>query len=98
LELEADILKKLLHLAAGQGTESSTTLAGELGVDPELVRQMLDELTRLGYIHAVVPGCSKPCEGCPLQSMCLYRRQPRIWLLTDKGEAYLLKQNLSDNA
>jgi hypothetical protein len=30
--------------------------------------------------------------------MCLYRRQPRIWLLTDKGEAYLLKQNLSDNA
>ena len=71
-------------------------LARELGTSPELVRHMLDELTQLGYIHAVVPGCSKPCEGCPLQSMCLYRRQPRIWLLTEKGEAYLLKQDRAD--
>ena len=94
--MEADILKKLLHLTAGQGTESSAMLARELGTSPELVRHMLDELTQLGYIHAVVPGCSKPCEGCPLQSMCLYRRQPRIWLLTEKGEAYLLKQDRAD--
>jgi predicted ArsR family transcriptional regulator len=94
--LEADVLKKLLRRVAGQGTESSATLARELGIRPEIVRPMLDELTRLGYIHAVVPGCSKPCEGCPFHSMCLYHRQPRIWLLTEKGEAYLSKQDRTD--
>lgn len=94
--MEADVLKKLLRRVTSEGTESSAMLARELGTSPELVRQMLDELTQLGYIHAVVPGCSKPCESCPMQSMCLYRRQPRIWLLTEKGEAYLLKQDRAD--
>lgn len=85
----------MLRLAAGESTETSAALGRELGVRPELIQQMLDELTRLGYVDAVVPGCSKPCERCPLQSMCLYRRQPRIWVLTDRGEQFLAKQNHS---
>jgi hypothetical protein len=94
--LEAEVLKKLLRLAAGESTETSSALGRELGVRPELIQQMLDELTRLGYVDTVVPGCSKPCERCPLQSMCLYRRQPRIWVLTARGEQFLVKQNHSD--
>jgi predicted ArsR family transcriptional regulator len=81
----------MLRLAAGRGTERSSMLARELGVSPELTRQMLDELARLGYVQTVVPGCSQPCEGCPLRTMCLYHRQPRIWVITAKGEKLLQK-------
>ena len=83
------MLKKLLYLAAGQGTTRITELASELGVSTVLVQEMLEDLTRQDYIAAVVPACLIPCERCPLSTACLFQNQPRIWALTQKGEQFL---------
>jgi predicted ArsR family transcriptional regulator len=84
-------LEQLLRLAAGRGTAQTAELARDLEVTPALVRQMLEELTRQGYLETVVAGCSTPCERCPLHAACLYRNQPRIWILTRKGEKWLAR-------
>jgi predicted ArsR family transcriptional regulator len=83
------MLRQLLRLAAGRGTMDLKALANELGTTPALVSQMLDQLQQQGYLQAVVQGCGTPCEHCPLRSACLYRRQPRVWSLTARGEALL---------
>lgn len=83
------MLRQLLRLAAGRGTMDLKALAVELGTTPAMVAQMLEQLQQQGYLQAVVQGCGAPCERCPLHSACLYRRQPRVWSLTTKGEALL---------
>ena len=89
MESASRMLEKILRLAVGKGTAKTTELARELDVTPALVRKMLEELTQRGYLEAVVPGCSMPCERCPLHAACAYRNQPRIWVLTQKGDMYL---------
>lgn len=83
------MLKDVLRLAVAWSTISSEDLARALGTSPELVRLVLEELVRRGYLQAVVPGCSIACERCPLHDACLYRRQPRVWMLTRKGEPWV---------
>jgi predicted ArsR family transcriptional regulator len=83
------MLRQLLRLVASAGTLDLKDLATELGTSKPMVAQMLEALQRQGYLQAVVPGCGSPCEHCPLQPLCLYRRQPRVWRLTDKGRALL---------
>ena len=86
------MLKTLLRLAVDKGTAKTSELAHDLHMTPELVRQMLEELERQGYLEAVVPGCSRPCERCPLHAACVYRNQPCVWVLTKKGDKYLARQ------
>ena len=87
------MLRKLLCLAAGMGTARSSELAQALGVSPALAQQMLEVLERQGYLNSVVQGCAIPCEGCPVEAECLFCNQPRIWILTEKGEKCLAKMN-----
>lgn len=79
------MLNELLRLAAERGTASHEELARALDTSPELVSVMLEELVRRGRLRDVVPDCAKPCERCPLHAACLYRRQPRFWMLAHKG-------------
>jgi len=83
------MLRTLLQLAAGLDTSQTAALAHTLGISFGQVRQMLEHLERLGYLEEVVPGCAQPCERCPLRSACLFRRQPRVWMLTHKGKRLL---------
>jgi predicted ArsR family transcriptional regulator len=87
------MIRKLLRLAAAMGTARSSELAQALGVSPEIAQQMLDVLERAGYLNSVVHGCSIPCQRCPLHMACLFRNGPRIWVLTEKGEKLLAKNN-----
>jgi DNA-binding MarR family transcriptional regulator len=73
------------------GTARSSELAQALGVSPALTQQMLEVLEREGYLNSVVHGCSIPCERCPLHAACMFPNQPRIWVLTEKGEKLLAK-------
>lgn len=86
------MLETLLRIVATKGTADCSELARMLGVSSALTENMLDELTRQGYLKAVVGECSVPCERCPLRTACLFRRQPRIWSLTRKGERLLAKR------
>ena len=90
--MEYDVLEILLRIVASKGTECSAELARRLGVSHALTENMLDELTRQGYLKAVVGECSIPCERCPMHAACLFDRQARIWALSRKGERLLAKR------
>ncbi len=85
------MLRKLLRLATSMGTARTSEIAHSLGVSPALAEQLLEDLTRKGYLESVVEGCSVPCERCPLQAACLFRNQARLWVLTRKGEQLLAR-------
>ena len=89
------MLREVLRLAVERGTTRSEELARALDTSPELVREALAELVRRNYLQAVVPGCSTACERCPLRATCLYRRQPRVWMLTRKGAAWVAEESIS---
>jgi DNA-binding IclR family transcriptional regulator len=86
------VLDTLLCIVASRGTESSTELARRLGVSHVLLENMLEELTREGYLKAVVGEGSLPCEYCPLHRACLFEQQARIWALSERGENLLAKR------
>jgi len=92
------MLETLLRIVASKGTESSSELARRLGATRMLTENMLDELTRQGYLKVVVGGCSVPCERCPMHTACLFRGQARIWALSRKSESLLARRvtSLSD--
>ncbi|HEY7320377.1 MAG TPA: helix-turn-helix domain-containing protein [Candidatus Binatia bacterium] len=85
------MLRELLRLTAGMGTARTTELAQALGVNRALAQQMLETLEREGYLKSVVQGCALPCESCPQEVECLFCNQPRIWILTEKGQKLLAK-------
>lgn len=87
------MLGNILRLAADCGTIRCEELALALDTSPELVRLALAELVRHDYLQTVVRGCSTACEHCPLRAACLYRRQPRVWMLTGKGAAWLAEEH-----
>lgn len=89
------MLKNILRLAAALGTIRCEELARALDTSPELVRLALAELARRDYLQAVAPGCSIACEHCPLHAACLYRHQPRVWMLTLKGAAWVVEESIS---
>jgi len=86
------MLKTLLRIVASEGTECSSELARRLGISRALTENMLDELTRQGYLKAVVGECSVPCDRCPRHTACLFGRQARIWALSRKGEKLLVRR------
>jgi len=82
----------LLRIIAAKGTACSADLTRILGVSHGLLDDMLEELTREGYLKAVTGGCSVACGRCPMHKACLYRRQARIWMLSPRGENLLVKR------
>lgn len=87
------MLEELLRMAASAGTACSAELAQRLGVSPALLGDMLDALTRQGYLKGIPAGCSVACEACPWHSGCLCERNARVWALTQKGERLLARHN-----
>lgn len=83
------MLKTLLRLVAEKDTMEIAELARNLDVSPALVQHMLEELAHKHYLEAVVPGCYMPCKHCPINATCIDHKQPRIWVLTHKGEKSL---------
>lgn len=80
------MLKKLLHLVTEKGTVNDSELACELGISKALLKQILGELVRQGYLQPLTRGNSVPCKRCQLHTACLYGNQPRVLALTAKGE------------
>ena len=87
--MECDVLERLLCIVASQGTACGAGLARRLGVSHALVENMLDELTRQGYLEVIVGECASPCGRCPMPAACLFDRQARIWAISQKGERLL---------
>jgi len=79
------MLEELLRRIAQGGTHSLSELAHKLGVSEELLRQMIEDLTRRGYLRPVAGCCEDHCAGCALASTCAAGGTGQVWSLTDKG-------------
>lgn len=80
------MLRHLLQLLMERGTVSDSELACELGISQALIKQMLGELVRQGYLQPLIQGDSTHCERCPLHRVHLFGNRPRIFTLTAKGD------------
>ena len=79
------MLEELLRWIAEEGTYNLSELARELGVGEELLRQMIEDLARRGYLRPVAGDCQSQCTGCPLAETCAIGSSTRVWALTEKG-------------
>jgi Mn-dependent DtxR family transcriptional regulator len=86
------MFETLLSLIGAQGTISSADLARSLDVTDALLDDILEDLTRKGYLKVVVQGRTVACDRCPMHKACLYRRQVRIWMLSPKGGRLLSRR------
>jgi len=78
------VLFDALRLISSGRTGSTEQLARSLGVEPGLVRQMLEDLVRLGYLRPSGRDCPSACQTCPLSNTCF--GLPQMWVLTEKGQ------------
>jgi len=81
------MLRQLLNLVTEKGTVSDSELACELGISQALIKQMLGELVRQGYLQPLTQGDSTPCVRCPSHTACLFSNRPQVFALTVKGES-----------
>lgn len=87
------MLLKLLRQIAGSHGDSLVNLAKKLETDPEMVREMVLTLNRLGYIILDEPACrQEECDKCG--ACCSYKIGMNTegsgmdvirWELTEKG-------------
>jgi len=78
-------LEELLRQIAEGGTHNLSELARELGVGEELLKQMIEDLVRRGYLRPVAGDCQGHCAGCPLAKTCTIGGPTRVWALTERG-------------
>lgn len=86
------MLKRILQELASNHSYSQVDLSQHLGISPELLAQMMEDLGRKGYLTPQVGigdrecgGCNK-CQACPGCSIGT-KSMPRSWVLTAKGRA-----------
>lgn len=77
------MMQSALRLIADGEAVSSEQLAHRLDVRPEVAREMLLQLARLGYLRPSGGTCQATCAGCHLGQACFAATQ--MWALTDKG-------------
>ena len=79
------MLDRLLRMVAQEGVNEYGDLACELNVSPDLLDQVLEDLSRMGYLRAWGGEGKESCQGCPLAALCKPGGQGRVWVLTEKG-------------
>lgn len=79
------MLERLLELLRAGGTRRVVDLAHELDTTPALVKMMLKDLARMGYLKQVSAECGGGCGGCSLAGLCAAGDGGRVWTLTEQG-------------
>jgi len=81
------MLDRLLAVLARGGPHSLAELRQELSISQPLLEQLIQDLTRRGYLRLAVSDCRSHCEGCSLMGTCVPDGPGRLWALTEKGQA-----------
>jgi len=79
------MLRELMRMMAEGQVGSEAELANRLGVSAGLVEQMLEDLTRKGYLNRFGDLCVAGCKACPLSGRCGGEPAIKGWILTEKG-------------
>ena len=82
--------RDLMRLLASNSLQSVAELARAMGTTDSLVRAMLGDLARHGYLATLPLGCSADgCQGCSIASFCAKSTDDRevsvLYSLTAKG-------------
>jgi hypothetical protein len=86
------LLDRLLDTLAGGGVYTPDQLARRLGVSEALVKHMLVDLSRMGYLRCLseagchpAPDDAPACADCALSTACAVRGPVgQVWALADK--------------
>lgn len=76
------MLRKLYGLVAQGKPWSTSELAQELGIPPQLVTTMLEDLVRRGLLQDVAKGCGVSCDSCSQAGRCAIGSPERVWSLS----------------
>ena len=75
------MLERLVELLRPGDTRNVNELARIMDTSPEMVRAMLEHLSRLGYLKAIDNTCNAACGDCPLASSCKASAGEKIWMI-----------------
>jgi hypothetical protein len=81
------MLHEFLKAIRDGEVQSLLEIARTLQIPPALAYQMVEDLTRKGYLQELGTDCSTPqagCSDCPAGSNC--QVLTRRWFLTAKGK------------
>ena len=76
------MLNRLLELLRAGGTHRLVDLARELDTTSALVKVMVEDLSRMGYLKRVGGACAGGCGGCSLAGLCSVGSDGQVWTLT----------------
>ena len=82
------MLSNLINLLSRNETYLYAMIADKLGVGEGMVKQMLHELERFGYVEKIdFSRCSSQCKNCAshCSSANFAENRSAIWMLTEKG-------------
>jgi hypothetical protein len=85
------MLHKFLKLIQDGEVQSVLEISRTLQVPPAMVLQMVENLTRKGYLQEMGTMCDtpqSPCSDCAAKNGC--QELTRGWFLTEKGRAAVL--------
>jgi hypothetical protein len=85
------MLVQVLETIAQGGTWSFAHLARTVGVEKELLQQMVEHLTRMEYLKPIGEVCQSGCDDCSVAGVCGIGGEGQAWGLTGKGSQLLHK-------
>lgn len=82
------MLRKVLRQILQEGAVIYGDISSRLDIPEPLIRQMVWELERLGYLKPVFQGCSEhACAGCPMKCGTSTSLN-KTFVLTSKGRDF----------
>ncbi len=86
---------RLMTLLKRGGTVTIDQMARELDTPPEVVSEMIEHLTRQGWLHSMSASCDAACNACLFARDCVRVEQGRVWQLasTDAVFSGCLRRN-----
>ena len=82
------MLHRFLETIQAGEVQSLLEIAHSMGISPDMVFKMAQELTDKGYLQEIGENCEGPpkgCPDCPVNSNC--QVIVRHWFLSEKGRA-----------
>jgi len=87
------MFQQFLRIVHSGSVQSQFEIAQKLNVSPDMVLQIVRELTTRGYLQGAAtlddcdPNSKHACTDCPMGSAC--QSSFNTWSLTEKGEKWV---------
>jgi hypothetical protein len=86
------MLHRFLEIINAGEVQNLLEIAHQMDISPEMVSQIINEMTAKGYLMEIETCCKQDqpsCENCPANMSCHVIL--RHWILTEKGRAVIIQ-------